>query len=214
MDEIPMFEKYLQNLPLVAILRGITPPEVEEVGNCLFRRGFRVIEVPLNSPSPLQSIEKLSSCLGDEVLVGAGTVVRPEQVRDVRDAGGRVIVSPNMDPAVVEATVRAGLYSLPGVATPSEAFAGLAAGADALKIFPAESISPKVVKAWKAVLPGGTKLLPVGGINPENMADFIRAGACGFGLGSALYRAGMSAVDVDAKAVTFASAWQKLASVG
>ncbi|MGB7757814.1 MAG: 2-dehydro-3-deoxy-6-phosphogalactonate aldolase [Salinisphaera sp.] len=205
-----MLNDYLHNLPLIAILRGVKPTEIESIGQALFDAGFRVIEIPLNSPDPLASIEKLSAKLGAEALVGAGTVLQPEQVGQVRDAGGRIIVSPNARIDVIEATVRAGLASAPGVATPTEGFAALDAGAHALKLFPAEAIGPKVVKAWRAVVPAEVPLMPVGGISPDNMGEFVAAGATGFGLGSALYKAGMDVDTVAANARAFADAWQNL----
>lgn len=203
-----MLDRYLANLPLIAILRGITPDEAEPIGLALFEAGFRVIEIPLNSPDPLRSIERLSRSLGDQALVGAGTVLKPEQVSTVADAGGRIIVSPNANIQVIEATARSGLVSAPGVATPTEGFAALDAGAHALKLFPAESIGPAVVKAWRAVVPREVPLMPVGGITPNNMQDFIAAGATGFGLGSALYKAGMDVDTVAANAAAFALGWQ------
>ncbi|RJS93035.1 2-dehydro-3-deoxy-6-phosphogalactonate aldolase [Salinisphaera sp. Q1T1-3] len=201
-------DDYLAPLPLIAILRGITPQQIVPVGDALRAAGFRAIEIPLNSPEPLTSIRLLSAHLGDDVLVGAGTVLQPEQVGAVREAGGRLIVSPNAKPAVIEATVRAGLFSAPGVATPTEGFAALDAGAHALKIFPAEAVGPSVIKAWRAVVPAEVPLMPVGGINPDNMQTFVAAGASGFGLGSALYKAGMSTETVAANARAFADAWQ------
>ncbi|MES1955705.1 2-dehydro-3-deoxy-6-phosphogalactonate aldolase [Salinisphaera hydrothermalis] len=207
-----MLNDYLKDLPLIAILRGVKPDEIEAVGDALFEAGFRVIEIPLNSPEPLASIEKLSNKLGEAALVGAGTVLQPEQVGQVADAGGRIIVSPNAKASVIEATVRAGLASAPGVATPTEGFAALDAGAHALKLFPAEAMGPKVVKAWRAVVPPDVPLMPVGGINPDNMGEFVAAGATGFGLGSALYKAGMDADTVAENARAFASAWQHVAA--
>lgn len=205
-----MLNDYLKDLPLIAILRGVRPDEVEAIGAALFDVGFRAIEIPLNSPDPLVSIEKLSTQLGDTALVGAGTVLQPEQVGQVADAGGRLIVSPNAKLEVIAATVRAGLASAPGVATPTEGFAALDAGAHALKLFPAEAIGPKVVKAWCAVVPADVPLMPVGGIAPGNMHEFVAAGATGFGLGSALYKAGMSVDTVAANAADFAHAWRVL----
>lgn len=206
-----MLNKYLKDLPLIAILRGVQPDEIEDIGQALFDAGFRIIEIPLNSPEPLVSIEKLASRLGDQALVGAGTVLQPEQVSQVADAGGRLIVSPNAKTEVIEATVRAGLISAPGVATPTEGFAALDAGAHALKLFPAEAIGPKVVKAWRAVVPAEVPLMPVGGITPDNMDQFVAAGATGFGLGSALYKAGMDIDTIAANAAAFSRAWQQVA---
>ncbi len=203
-----MFDGFMQRLPLVAILRGVTPEEAVPVGHALARAGFAVVEVPLNSPDPLASIRRLADALGPDVLVGAGTVTTPEMVGQVAEAGGRLIVMPHGDPAVVRAAKAAGLCCTPGVATPTEAFAALANGADALKLFPAEMLGPPVVKAWLSVLPRGTRLLPVGGITPAAMAPFVAAGAGGFGLGSALYRPGQTAAEVAERAGAFVTAWQ------
>ncbi len=203
-----MFDAYMQTLPLVAILRGVTPDEVVPIGEALVQAGFSVVEVPLNSPNPLDSIRRLADALGPEVLVGAGTVTSAEMVGRIADSGGRLIVMPHSDPAVVRAARDAGLFCTPGVATPTEAFAALANGADALKLFPAEMLGPPVLKAWLSVLPRGTRLIPVGGITPTTMAPFVAAGAGGFGLGSALYRPGATAAEVAARARDFATAWQ------
>ena len=203
-----MFDAFMQRLPLVAILRGVTPEAVVPIGQALTQAGFAVMEVPLNSPDPLASIRRLADALGPDILVGAGTVTTPVMVGQVADAGGRLIVMPHSDLAVVRAAKDAGLYCTPGVATPTEAFAALAHGADALKLFPAEMMGPPVVKAWLSVLPRGTRLLPVGGIMPGGMAPFVAAGAGGFGLGSALYRPGQTAADVANRAEAFVAAWQ------
>ncbi len=205
-----MFEDCMRQLPLIAILRGITPEEVVQVGRALHDAGFRLIEVPLNSPRPLESIARLAEVLGGDCLVGAGTVLSVEQVRQVAAAGGRLVVAPNADGAVIREAKAASLFSAPGVATPTEAFSALAAGADALKLFPAEQFGPPVVKAWRAVLPVDCPLLPVGGITPAGMEAYVRAGAQGFGLGSALYRPGMDATEVGRNALAFARAWQAL----
>ncbi|WP_421682841.1 2-dehydro-3-deoxy-6-phosphogalactonate aldolase [Stutzerimonas urumqiensis] len=206
-----MLETYLRDLPLIAILRGLTPAEAVPVGRALYDAGLRMIEVPLNSPEPLDSIRRLVDALGEGCLIGAGTVLSETQVEAVVKAGGRLIVSPNMNPAVIRASRAAGLVSAPGVATPSEAFAALEAGADVLKLFPAEQLGPAVLKAWRAVLPADCPLLPVGGITPEGMAAYRQAGASGFGLGSALYRPGQSAEAVGRNARDFANAWHALA---
>lgn len=195
-------------LPLIAILRGITPADVVAVGRELFAAGFRVIEVPMNSPEPIESIRRLAGEFGDRARIGAGTVLTSKQVRDVAAAGGTLVVSPNADPDVIRATKVAGLWSAPGVATPTEGFAALAAGADALKLFPAEQMGPPVVKAWRAVFPREVPLVPVGGVIIENMAAFVAAGASGFGLGSALYKPGMTAGDVRTAADNFVAAWR------
>ena len=199
------FSRALQQLPLVAILRGLTPQEAPAIGHALVDSGFALIEVPLNSPRPLDSIAALAAEHPDH-LIGAGTVLSTAQVREVHAAGGRIIISPHFDPAVVHEAVCLGLACVPGVATPSEAFAALAAGAHALKLFPAELITPTVLKAMRAVLPAEVQLLPVGGISPDNMAPYLSAGANGFGLGSALYKPGCTAQQVREAAQRFVQA--------
>lgn len=194
------------SLPLVAILRGLPPDDALAVGLALVAHGMSLIEVPLNSPQPLTSIATLAQTLPD-ALVGAGTVLTPQQVREVHGAGGQLIVSPNFNAEVVVEALRLGLVCLPGVMTPSEAFAALAAGAHGLKLFPAEMVSPVVVKALRAVLPADALLLPVGGITPDTMGAYRNAGANGFGLGSALYRPGMGAEEVARNAQAFGLAW-------
>lgn len=196
----------VDTLPLVAILRGITPDEAETVGEALWQAGWRLLEVPLNSPEPMQSIARLARRFPG-ALIGAGTVRTAAEVRQVHDAGGRLVVSPHFDARVVEATARLGMVSLPGVMTPSEAFAALDGGATGLKLFPAEMIPPAAVKAMRAVLPADALLLPVGGITPSNMAAYRAAGASGFGIGSALYKPGMDAGAVGASARAFCDAW-------
>lgn len=203
-----MLEPYLKDLPLIAILRGVTPDEIVAVGRALYDAGFRVIEIPLNSPQPFESIRRLTAELGESCLIGAGTVLTEAQVAEVDAAGGRLIVSPNANLAVIRASKAAGLVSAPGVATPSEGFAALDAGADSLKLFPAEQLGPAVVKAWRAVFPKKLALLPVGGITPDNMGPYVAAGANGFGLGSALYKPGLSAAQVSANAQAFAAGWR------
>ena len=190
----------LRQCPLVAIIRGVVPDEAEAIGAALFEAGIRIIEVPLNSPEPLRSIERLARCFGEEALIGAGTVLEPADVARVAQAGGRIIVSPNVFAPVVEAAVAADLVSLPGFFTPSEAFAALRAGATGLKLFPAEGAAPAVVKAQRAVLPREVPLLVVGGISPDNMQPWLTAGADGFGLGSGLYKPGQTAEETAAKA--------------
>jgi 2-dehydro-3-deoxyphosphogalactonate aldolase len=196
----------VERLPLVAILRGITPQEAEPVGDALWAAGWRLLEVPLNSPQPLRSIEILARRF-PQAVVGAGTVRTADEVRQVQAAGGRLVVSPHFDPQVVACTAALGLVSLPGVMTPSEAFAALGLGATALKLFPAEMIAPAAVKSMRAVLPSDVLLMPVGGIAPATMASYRAAGANGFGIGSALYKPGMDARAVAASAQAFADAW-------
>jgi len=200
------FDEAFARFPLIAILRGVQPDEVEAVGEELVAAGFTILEVPLNSPDPLDSIARLARALAGRAVVGAGTVLRVADVAAVAQAGGTLIISPNANPQVVAAAVAAGLVALPGIATPTEAFAALDAGAAALKLFPAEQASPAVLKAMRAVLPNGTRLLPVGGIVADGMAPWLAAGAAGFGLGSALYKPGMSAAQVGENARAFAAA--------
>ena len=200
------FKTAMARLPLVAILRGLQPLEALAVGQVLVDAGWDLIEVPLNSPQPLQSIATLRKSF-PQALVGAGTVLTPEDVRQVQAAGGELIVSPNFNPAVVAEAVRLGMVCLPGVMTASEAFAALAAGASGLKIFPAEMITPMVLKALRAVLPAETLVLPVGGISPLNMPAFRTAGANGFGIGSALFKPGMTPAQVAESAAGFEAAW-------
>ena len=205
-----MLKPWLQALPLIAILRGIAPDEAPCIGKAISDAGFRVLEVPLNSPQPLDSIRRLVDTLGDSFLIGAGTVMTPAQVAQIADAGGRLIVMPHADTEVIRAAKAAGLICIPGVATPTEAFAALAAGADAIKLFPAEQCSPGVLKAWRAVLPPQLAVLPVGGITPDNMGPWVAAGAGGFGIGSALYAPGVAADEVGRRARAFVQAWHTL----
>lgn len=199
-----ILRKFLSACPFVAILRGVTPEQAPAIVETLAKAGFRIIEVPLNSPRPYDSIEVIARQFGKDLLVGAGTVLVEDEVDTVYAAGGELIVSPNFNAAVVGRAKILGLTSLPGVATPSEAFAALAAGADGLKMFPAETMPPKVVKAWRAVLPRGTLLLPVGGILPDNaIVAYLDAGADGFGLGSALYRHGTTLAEIRTSAEAF-----------
>lgn len=209
----PLQER-LADLPLVAILRGVAPDEVVAIGQILIDAGFRAIEVPLNSPAPLQSIAALAEAFGERALIGAGTVLDPTDVGRIATAGGRLIVMPHADRAVIGAAKTLGLWCIPGVATPTEAFGALAAGADALKMFPAEMLPPAVVRAWRAVLPKGVWLLPVGGITPEVMAAYVAAGANGFGLGSALYQGDLSPAEVARRAEAFATAYRDLTAPG
>lgn len=205
-----MLKQALAQNGLIAILRGLQPQEAAAVGEVLYSAGFRVIEVPLNSPSPYDSIRILRDALPADCLIGAGTVLTPEQVEQVKAAGGQVIVMPHSDAKVLRAAKAAGLYLSPGVATPTEAFAALAEGADILKLFPAEQMGPAVVKAWLAVLPAGTVLAPVGGITPDNMQAFIDAGVKGFGLGSGLFKPGMTPEQVAVNAKAYVAAWKAL----
>lgn len=205
-----MLTPWLKPLPLVAILRGLTPDEAVATGHAIVEAGFRMLEVPLNSPRPIDSIARLAKALGPDVLVGAGTVMTPANVVAVADAGGRLIVMPHADTMVIRAAKAAGLLCVPGVATPTEAFAALDAGADALKLFPAEQSAPAVLKAWRAVLPREVPVMPVGGISPDNMAPWVAAGAAGFGIGSALFAPGRSLDDTIQRARAFAQAWHDL----
>ena len=197
---------WLEACPLVAILRGVEPDEVVAIGAALVEAGFRVIEVPLNSPNPLESIRRLARDFGDKALIGAGTVLDPASIQGIAEAGGRLIVMPHAGETVVRAAKSRGLLAVPGFATPTEAFAMLEAGADALKLFPAEASGPPVLKAMRAVLPKTVPVLPVGGITPEKMPGYLEAGAAGFGLGSALYKPGMNAEEVAGNARRFVEA--------
>ncbi|MHA6722735.1 2-dehydro-3-deoxy-6-phosphogalactonate aldolase [Sphingomonas sp. RS2018] len=192
--------------PLVAILRGLTPAEAPAIGDALVDAGFTLIEVPLNSPDPYDSIALLARRFAGRALIGAGTVLSTDQVARVADAGGTLIVSPNTDTAVIRASAAAGLISMPGYFTPSEAFAAIDAGATALKLFPADGASAAFLKAQRAVLPKDLRVLAVGGISPDNMDSWRAAGADGFGLGSNLYRVGKPAAEVAQDAARFVSA--------
>ncbi|MFH0020913.1 2-dehydro-3-deoxy-6-phosphogalactonate aldolase [Pseudomonas fluorescens] len=205
-----MLKQALAQNGLIAILRGLQPQDAAAVGEVLYAAGFRVIEVPLNSPSPYESIATLRKTLPADCLIGAGTVLTAQQVQQVKEAGGQVIVMPHSDAKVLRAAKAAGLYLSPGVATPTEAFAALEEGADILKLFPAEQMSPAVVKAWLAVLPAGTVLAPVGGITPDNMQAFLDAGVKGFGLGSGLFKPGMTPEQVAVNAKAYVAAWKAL----
>jgi len=205
-SHIAAFDQAFAVCPLVAILRGLTPDEAEDVGEALVEAGFTLIEVPLNSPDPLESIARLAKRMAGRAVIGAGTVLRGVDVAAVRAAGGTMIISPNANPAVIAASAAAGLVSLPGIATPTEAFAALEAGATALKLFPAEAANPTVLKAMRAVLPKTVRVLPVGGIAPDNIGPWLDAGAAGFGLGSALYKPGLTAAEVGANARAFIAA--------
>ena len=195
--------------PLIAILRGITPPEAAEVTGALIDAGITKIEVPLNSPDPFDSIGRMVAAHGDSALIGAGTVLSVEDVNRVAQAGGKLIVSPNCDQRVIHATKTAGLQSWPGVMTPTECFAALKAGADGLKIFPASLLGPEGIKAIRAVLPKGTQVYAVGGAGPDNFAEWIAATADGFGIGSALYKPGMSVADIASRAREMVAAYDR-----
>jgi len=205
-----MIDAFLSPLPYVAVLRGITPPEVPAVADALAAAGFRILEVTLNSPQPYDSIRALAARAPAGMLVGAGTVIDPADVARVRDAGGRLIVMPHADLAVVREAKRLGLVCLPGVATPTEAFAALAAGADGLKMFPAEGLPPAALKAWRAVLPKAARVFAVGGMRPDNLAPYWEAGADGFGTGSNLYKPGIDAASVRKSADAYAAAFRAL----
>jgi 2-dehydro-3-deoxyphosphogalactonate aldolase len=206
-DRQERFTAALAQLPLVAILRGLQPAEAAAHGAALEQAGFLLIEVPLNSPDPFTSIATLRRHCARATLVGAGTVTRVDEVERLADTGAELAVMPHADTTVIRAAKAAGLLCVPGVATPTEAFAALHAGADALKLFPAELVTPAVMKAMRAVLPPTLPLLPVGGITPEVLAPWRAAGASGFGLGSALYAPGRSADDVGQRAAQFVRAW-------
>ena len=216
MSETPAHARFaiaLRAMPLIAIVRGIKPVEAAPVAVALHAAGFRLIEVPLNSPDPFDSIARMRKALPPDALVGAGTVLRADDVERVQAAGGELVVMPHGDQAVIRAAKAAGLVCIPGAMTPTEAFAALDAGADALKLFPAELISPRILKAIRTVLPTATYLFAVGGVTPDTMADYARAGATGFGLGSALYTPGASADLVGANARRFADSWRAIATV-
>ncbi len=195
---------FLTPLPLVAVLRGISPREVPDVADALTGAGFRVLEVTLNSPDPYDSIRALTARCGATCLVGAGTVIDPSDVARVREAGGRLIVMPHADVAVIREAKRQGMICIPGVATPTEAFAALAAGADGLKMFPAEALPPAALRAWRAVLPKRTLVFAVGGMRPDNLLPYWEAGADGFGTGSNLYKPGAPAAGVRDAALAYA----------
>jgi 2-dehydro-3-deoxyphosphogalactonate aldolase len=189
--------------PLIAILRGITPVDAADHGRALYEAGFRIMEVPLNSPQPFDSIAAIRQALPADAIVGAGTVLHPSYVEEVKKAGGELIVMPHSDGDVVRAAKAAGLACSPGVATPNEAFIALKNGADVLKMFPAEQLGVQVVKAWRAVIAARVPLVPVGGISPDNMGPFLTAGANGFGLGSGLYKPGQSVATTSSHAKAF-----------
>lgn len=201
---------WLSPLPFVAVLRGIGPTEIDGVGDALVGEGFRILEVPLNSPEPFVSIGHLAQRFGDTCLVGAGTVLKGDDVTRVALAGGKLIVMPHGDVRIIREAKRQGLVCIPGVATPTEAFAALDAGADGLKMFPAEQLAPAALKAWRAVLPRGALVFPVGGMRPDNLALWWEAGASGFGTGSNLYRPGAAPAEVRKVAAAFATSFRAL----
>jgi len=206
MSAVEDFRRHFAECPLVAIIRGVTPGEAKAIAGALYEGGIRIIEVPLNSPQPFESIRTIADAYGDRALVGAGTVLHPDDIARVKDAGGRLVVSPNTDIPVIEATVAAGLVSSPGYFTPSEAFDAILAGAHSIKLFPAEAASPKVVKAQKAVLPNDVPLIVVGGVTPESIPEWIGGGADGFGLGGGLYKPGQDTETTLAKARAYVAA--------
>ncbi|WOB80064.1 2-dehydro-3-deoxy-6-phosphogalactonate aldolase [Brevundimonas nasdae] len=204
---MPVSIESLDALPLIAILRGLKPDEAVEIGEAIVAAGFRCLEVPLNSPEPLDSIRRLRQALDGRALVGAGTVLSVAAARAVAEAGGQLVISPNTNVEVIAETKTLGLLSLPGFFTPSEAFAALDSGADALKLFPAEIAGPKGLKAVRAVLPAETRIYPVGGVDPDSMSAWRSAGASGFGIGSAVFKPGQSAEQVGRQAATFVAHW-------
>lgn len=209
MDALADFRRYFDQVPLIAIIRGVRPEQAESIGAALVESGIRIIEVPLNSPDPLESIDRLARRFGDEALIGAGTVLKAADVERVASAGGRIVVSPGFDAGVVASTVAEGLVSAPGYFTPTEAFTALDAGAHVLKLFPGEATPPAVVKAQRAVLPRDVPLVVVGGVTPEKIAGYRAAGADGFGIGGGIYRPGQTAREVADQARTFIVALQE-----
>ena len=206
MSASELFDHYFRQCPLIGIIRGVTADEALATARALHEGGIRIIEVPLNSPDPLTSIRTISGALGEDALVGAGTVMTVDDVENVKQAGGRLVVSPNMNPEVIGATAERGMVSCPGIFTPTEGFAALRAGATVIKLFPAEAASPKVVKAMRAVLPKDSTLVIVGGVTPESMKPWLDAGASGFGLGGGLYKPGQSPEYTLAKARAYVEA--------
>lgn len=206
MTAVEDFQRYFAEMPLVAIIRGVSPDDAEATAKAIFEAGIRIIEVPLNSPQPFDSIKTIADSFGDRALIGAGTVLNTDNVKRVQHVGGRLIVAPNTNADVIRATVDAGMVSSPGYFTPSEAFTAIDAGAHSLKLFPAEAASPSVVKAQKAVLPKDIPLIVVGGVNGDNIGGWLDCGADGFGLGSGLYKPGQDAEETHRKAKAFVAA--------
>ena len=202
-------EQALEACGIIAILRGVSPSEVVAVTQTLYEAGVRIVEVPLNSPEPFTSIDMLAKAFGDKMVVGAGTVLSEQDVNLLKEHGGQISVSPDCNPATIARAVALGLDPLPGVFTPTEAFAAIRAGAKHLKLFPAEAASPLTIKAWKAVLPKHVQVHAVGGVTPENMKDWLSAGASGFGIGSALYKQGKALSKISESAHTLVSAWKR-----
>ena len=213
-ERMPTLDEALEAMPLVAILRGIGPEDAVAVAERLVDQGITIIEVPLNSPEPYQSIEAIAGAVGKRALVGAGTVLTADQVTRVKAAGGRLIVMPHSDPPVIRAAVAEGLPVVPGVMTPTEAFAALANGASALKLFPGELMGPKIIKALMAVLPEGTQVIPTGGVDAGNLADYWEAGVSGVGVGGALYRPGKTPEQVEADARALVTATRRVLERG
>jgi 2-dehydro-3-deoxyphosphogalactonate aldolase len=209
MTPTALLRLYMDDCPLIGIIRGVTPGEAEEIGEAIFAAGIRIIEVPLNSPEPLQSISKLAAKFGDRALIGGGTVLEPEQVATVKAVGGRLIVAPNTNVEVIAETAEAGLVSCPGYFTPSDAFDAIEAGATALKLFPAEGAAPAVLKSQRAVIPSDVPIFVVGGVTPDSMQAWLEAGADGFGLGGGLYQAGQSAAETSEKARAYVEALKR-----
>jgi 2-dehydro-3-deoxyphosphogalactonate aldolase len=205
------FDRAFSTLPVIAIVRGAAPREIVAIGEALLSAGILIIEVPLNSPHPLESIERLKSAIGERAVIGAGTVLTSMAVREAARAGAELIVSPNMEETVIEETRRLGLVSIPGVLTPSEALAGLAAGADALKLFPGEMLDPAAVRALSAVLPADVRLVLVGGVGTDTPAIYRGSPIAGFGVGSALYKPGLDAAAVGERARAFIAALARAA---
>jgi 2-dehydro-3-deoxyphosphogalactonate aldolase len=209
MTPTALLNRYMDDCPLIGIIRGVTPGEVEAIGEAIFDSGIRIIEVPLNSPEPLQSISKLAAKFGDRALVGGGTVLEPEQVATVKAVGGRLIVAPNTNVEVIAETAEAGLVSCPGYFTPTDAFDAIEAGATALKLFPAEGAAPAVLKSQRAVIPRDVPIFVVGGVTPDSMQAWLEAGADGFGLGGGLYQPGQSPAETSEKARAYVAALKR-----